>query len=139
MIAHEPGLFAEILVWILSIATLAIVGHFTYRAFALPEIDKHPDISRKPFWYKLSYHKFYVDEVYDKIFVKPVLYMSDGLYKWIDRFFVDGIVNGAGQLALFLSSIFKGIQTGNIGYYVIVMVAGIALTIFMVVFKYFSI
>lgn len=139
LIPHEPSMFAEVLVWILSIATLAIVGHFTYRAFALAEVEKHPDIEHKPFWYKLSYHKFYVDELYDKVIVKPVLYMSDGLYRWIDRFFIDGIVNGAGQLAGLLSSIFRTFQTGNIGYYVIVMVAGLVLTLAIVVFKTFGI
>jgi NADH-quinone oxidoreductase subunit L len=139
IIHHEPSLFAEVFVWILSIAALAVVGHFTHRAFAIAEVEKQPDMARKSVWYKLSYNKFYVDEFYENTIVKPLLFLSDGLFKWIDKFFIDGIVNGAGQTALLLSSLLRNMQTGNIGIYVIVMVAGIALTIFIVVFKFFTI
>ncbi len=139
LIGHDPSMTAEILVWIFSIATIAIVGHFTYRAFALTAVDKHINIEKKSIWYKLSYQKFYVDEFYDKVIVKPILFLSDGFAKWIDRFFIDGVVNGSGQLAMLFSSIVRQAQTGNIGFYVIVMVAGIALTVFIVVFKFFVI
>jgi NADH-quinone oxidoreductase subunit L len=61
------------------------------------------------------------------------------LHRWFDQFFIDGLVNGAGQVALLLASILRTVQTGNIGLYVIIMVAGIALTLFIVVFKFFSI
>ncbi|GDX48288.1 NADH dehydrogenase subunit L [Bacteroidota bacterium] len=139
ILPHTPELIAEVAVWILSIATLAVVGHFTYRAYALAETDKHPDISKKSVWYRLSYNKFYVDEIYEKGIVRPVLAISSVLHRWFDQFFIDGIVNGAGQVALLLASILRTVQTGNIGLYVIIMVAGIALTLFIVVFKFLSI
>ena len=40
---------------------------------------------------------------------------------------IDGIVNGLGSTTVYLSSQLRKIQTGNIGFYVFAMVAGIIL------------
>jgi NADH-quinone oxidoreductase subunit L len=49
------------------------------------------------------------------------------LYKLVDNQIVDGIVNGLGQLVRWKSQVLRLAQTGNIGFYVFAMVAGIVL------------
>jgi NADH-quinone oxidoreductase subunit L len=62
--------------------------------------------------------------------VKPVMSLSNGFYLWIDNMLVDGTVNGLGRLAMFSSGLLRQLQTGNIGFYVLVMVLGVAGMIF---------
>jgi NADH-quinone oxidoreductase subunit L len=46
--------------------------------------------------YKLVRNKYYVDEIYQVLFVTPVNVLSQGIF-WFDRNVVDGIVNGLGK------------------------------------------
>ncbi len=49
--------------------------------------------------YQLIHNKYYLDEVYDYMVVKPVYYLSIVLWKVVDAFMIDGIgVNGPGWL-----------------------------------------
>ncbi|MGH7506761.1 MAG: NADH-quinone oxidoreductase subunit L, partial [Longimicrobiales bacterium] len=45
---------------------------------------------------RVLYDKWYVDELYDTIIVRPVLALSRAFWRFIDQGLIDGIVNGAG-------------------------------------------
>ena len=45
--------------------------------------------------YRLSFHKFYIDEIYAALIKVLVDGIARGLY-WLDVYIVDGIVNGLG-------------------------------------------
>ncbi len=74
--------------------------------------------------YKLSYHKFYIDEIYAaliKIFV-------DGIAKvlyWIDIHIVDGIVNALGGLVRAVGEIISPLQNGQAQRYAGVFLCGV--------------
>ncbi len=74
--------------------------------------------------YKLSYHKFYIDEIYAaliKIFV-------DGIAKvlyWIDIHIVDGIVNALGGLVRAVGEILSPLQNGQAQRYAGVFLCGV--------------
>lgn len=75
--------------------------------------------------YKLSNNKLYIDELYDSLFVKPLNGLSKLLYKFVDKSFIDGLVNGVGA---FIESSGKGIrqlQSGHVGFYLFMMVVGV--------------
>ncbi|RYE16193.1 MAG: NADH-quinone oxidoreductase subunit L, partial [Sphingobacteriales bacterium] len=72
----------------------------------------------------LSYNKFYVDELYDAIIRKPLDALSALFYK-IDKRGIDGIVNGLGRISIETSKGLRLLQTGNVGFYIFMMVAGI--------------
>jgi NADH-quinone oxidoreductase subunit L len=74
---------------------------------------------------RLLNNKYYVDELYDYIFVKPIMRMSGALYRFVDKQVIDGIVNGVGQAAEWSGRYLRFIQTGNIGFYIFAMVIGI--------------
>jgi NADH:ubiquinone oxidoreductase subunit 5 (subunit L)/multisubunit Na+/H+ antiporter MnhA subunit len=44
---------------------------------------------------KVLYNKWYVDEVYDAVIVRPLVGMSRGLWRFVDRGLIDGAVNGS--------------------------------------------
>ena len=84
----------------------------------------------------LSYNKFYIDELYDAIIRKPLDAMSGFFYRIMDTKIIDGIVNGLGWGTNEASKSLRLIQTGNVGFYIFMMVVGI---ISMLLYTYLSI
>jgi NADH-quinone oxidoreductase subunit L len=74
---------------------------------------------------KLSYNKFYLDEIYDFLITKPLDGLSKFFYKVIDTKVVDGIVNGLGWSTNEASKGIRLLQSGNVGFYIFMMVFGI--------------
>lgn len=77
-------------------------------------------------WFqRLVYHKYYIDEVYNTVIVKPLHWISLKTEKYVERQIIDGAVEGSGSLTLSLSGIIRQLQTGQIGFYLIAMVLAI--------------
>jgi NADH-quinone oxidoreductase subunit L len=83
------------------------------------------DIGHRTALENLSYKKFYVDEIYDFLIARPLNAFSDFFYKIVDRKIVDGIVNGLGWSATEASKGLRLVQSGNVGFYIFMMVVGI--------------
>ncbi|OZI06785.1 NADH-quinone oxidoreductase subunit L [Siphonobacter sp. BAB-5385] len=76
---------------------------------------------------KLVYHKYYIDELYDSLFVKPIQALSRVFYNVTDRLLIDRFgVEGLGNFVRGLSNEFRLLQTGTTSFYVFIMVMGIA-------------
>ena len=75
--------------------------------------------------HRLLEHKYWVDEVYDKIVVRPFMAVSDWLWKFWDAVVVDGIVNGVGTTLEFGSGMLKLFQTGFVGTYALWITLGV--------------
>ena len=75
---------------------------------------------------RLVYHKFYVDELYNSLVTKPLDAASGFAYRFFEVKGVDGLVNGVGSSTLFLGGILRKMQTGSLGFYLFVMVLGMA-------------
>jgi NADH-quinone oxidoreductase subunit L len=80
---------------------------------------------------KVIYQKFYIDELYDSLVVKPINFLSVFFGQIIDFLVIDLLVEGVGKTVQYASSEFKRIQTGNVGYYIFMMVISIAIILFM--------
>jgi NADH-quinone oxidoreductase subunit L len=77
------------------------------------------------FW-RVIYHKYYVDELYDAVIVRPLLWISRVLL-WgvVDKGLVDGAaVNGSARLSRGLGWIGSRLQTGQVGVYVVLFLVG---------------
>ena len=74
--------------------------------------------------YDLIYHKYYVDELYDLLFVRPTLAISTWLWRVFDAGFVDGLVNGTAEAVGANSSLWRRLQTGNVQHYAVSMLLG---------------
>ncbi len=84
--------------------------------------------------YNFVYHKYYVDEAYGALFVKPLLALSTHvLWHGIDQSIIDGAVNGAGSASKGIGSELRRMQSGNIRSYAAwVAIGGAAVVAYMI-------
>ncbi|MFN8290389.1 MAG: NADH-quinone oxidoreductase subunit L [Chitinophagaceae bacterium] len=71
---------------------------------------------------KVLENKWYVDELYDKIFVQPLHRFGGFLKSVIENKVVDGLVNGVGKAVNYGSRQLRLLQSGQVGTYVLLMV-----------------
>lgn len=125
--AHADSVMIEWLLVAFSLVVIVPVMWLAYQRYALKTVKVTLSEEQLPFWYKLSLHKFYVDELYDYGIVKPLSALAGLFSVAVEKKMIDGTVNGLGSITLFLSSQLRKIQTGNTGFYVFAMVAGMVL------------
>ncbi|MFV9875963.1 MAG: NADH-quinone oxidoreductase subunit L [Rickettsiales endosymbiont of Dermacentor nuttalli] len=83
-----------------------------------------PDITKSTFYpiYNLFYYKYYWDEIYEYIIVKPIRCLSVILWKKVDSLIIDGFgPNGVAKLVGLLSTKVTNAQTGYLYHYAYVM------------------
>jgi NADH-quinone oxidoreductase subunit L len=80
--------------------------------------------------YKLSYNKYYIDEIYEAIFVKPAKAIGAFFWKYIDAGFIDKFgPNGFAWVSEKLGGALKAFQSGYVYHYSFVMLVGLILLI----------
>ena len=80
---------------------------------------------------RLLWKKWYVDEIYDAVMVRPVQWLArEVLWKTIDLRLVDGLlVNGSATASRALGWLGSRLQTGEVGFYVALFVVGVLLVV----------
>ncbi|MEN9299352.1 MAG: hypothetical protein RLZZ429_1665 [Bacteroidota bacterium] len=71
---------------------------------------------------KVLENKWYVDELYDTIIVKPLHLLSVFFKNILEKNVIDGVVNGVGKLVGYGSRQLRLLQSGQVGNYILVMV-----------------
>jgi NADH-quinone oxidoreductase subunit L len=125
----------EVVLMCLSVggAVLALIyAYFKYIKNAEVPVS---DTEERPALIDLSYHKFYIDELYDAVIRKPLDALSVFFYKVVDRMGIDGFVNGLGKGTIGASKGLRLLQTGNVGFYIFMMVVGIISILMYIVIK----
>jgi NADH-quinone oxidoreductase subunit L len=74
---------------------------------------------------KVLEEKWYVDELYDAVIVKPLQSLSAFMNKYIERGGIDATVNNVGRLVNWGSSRMRLLQSGQVGTYIFAMVIGV--------------
>jgi NADH-quinone oxidoreductase subunit L len=76
--------------------------------------------------HQLVFNKYWVDELYEYIVVKPIYYLSIFLWKIIDVIVIDDLgVNGPARLLRGLGGIGRRLQTGNVQFYALWLFIGL--------------
>ncbi len=73
--------------------------------------------------------KWWVDELYDAVIVRPVMALSNVFDKAVERKGIDASVNGVGRFVRWSSDRVRLVQSGQVGYYIFIMVVGMTLLI----------
>ena len=73
---------------------------------------------------KVLYNKYYVDEIYEFLFVKPINILSRFFRDYIETA-LSGFVFGLGKATMVLGAQGRKLQNGNIGLYLFVFVFGV--------------
>jgi NADH-quinone oxidoreductase subunit L len=83
--------------------------------------------------YELSLHKWYIDEIYDRWFVRPTLSAANGLWKHVDVSIIDGAVNGVARGIAWGGWIMRLTQSGQTQHYALGMTLGamVVLTVYL--------
>ena len=80
--------------------------------------------------YLLSYNKWYFDEIYDLIFVRPAFYLGRNLWKMGDGAIIDGVgPDGVAGLTQRLSKRVSALQSGYVYHYAFAMLIGVVVFI----------
>ncbi len=75
---------------------------------------------------------YYVDQIYDRAIVRPLLALSRFLARAVDLAFIDGIVNGVGRAVVVGAAAARRLQTGYVVNYALSMLVGaVALVAFL--------
>ncbi len=74
---------------------------------------------------RLSYNKYYIDEIYASLITRPLDALSGFFDRIVEKKGIDGLVNGFGRGAVEASKGFRLLQSGMVGFYIFMMVTGI--------------
>lgn len=122
--SHHLSHAAEYLLMAVVFGLTVLVIAFAYARFvrkgSLPSEDRHQKGIAKAL-----YHKYYIDEIYDYVIVKPLFRLSKFSEDVIETLAIDKIVSAVGQSVTAGSHLLRRIQTGSIGFYIFVMVISI--------------
>ena len=122
--AHHGSVSTEILVTLLTLIVVAGGIYFAYVRYGRTGSGVEQQEAPGSALYGLSLNKYYVDEIYDYLFVRPFTACSRFFAEFIDPWVIDGTVNGAATLARGLSEVWRGLQTGNVQHYATGLLVG---------------
>lgn len=119
-----------------AVASFAIALAVIFAASRIVGAQKHRPAteSAEPagLWRVLN-QKWYVDELYDAVIVRPVLSASRALWKFVDQGLIDGAVNGLGRASRLVGWAGARMQTGQVNTYAFALVIGVLILLGFVV------
>jgi NADH-quinone oxidoreductase subunit L len=113
------GLYTAIIAWALWL---------TSRWFAKPNPRPQQVAERLSYLHAILWNKYYVDELYDLVFVRGLLGLSRWLLKWLDQGLVDGAVNACAWVSQKSSEFLRRrLSNGYARFYAASLLAGVVL------------
>ncbi len=122
---HELSSSTEWTLMGTSVVLALIAMGYAYSKYVKNAHVPVADDQERPALAKLSYHKFYVDELYDAIVRKPLDWLSVFFYNVVEKLGIDGLVNSVAETPVEASKGLRLLQSGNVGFYIFMMVVGI--------------
>jgi NADH-quinone oxidoreductase subunit L len=112
IIATSAGLLGFLLAWYMYHLRVGLADRIQQRVRGL---------------YDTLAHKYYIDEIYDAVFVQPILALSTAvLWRGVDVNTIDGAVNGSAAGARSVGDVLRRMQSGNLRSYAGWIAAGAA-------------
>ncbi|MGD8190335.1 NADH-quinone oxidoreductase subunit L [Brevibacillus ginsengisoli] len=125
--AHEEGHTA---VWVTAMAIIVSVAGIllAYLMYAKQSISRDWIARPMPWLYKLSFNKYYIDEIYHVVFVQSLKGIGKVL-DLFDRYVIDGLVTLVAVITNAIGAAHARIQNGQIQTYGFVVFVGLVLLI----------
>jgi NADH-quinone oxidoreductase subunit L len=108
--------------WMLM--AVSVGGALLAAIIAWSRYSRKPEIEEPRGFGRILHNKWYVDELYDKVIVRPVFAIGRFFSVQIEKNIIDWIVNGSGRLVQYGGRQMRWIQSGQVGSYVLLMVLG---------------
>jgi NADH-quinone oxidoreductase subunit L len=124
----------EVLLMVLSVL-VGLTGIFIARMLYISKTDLPARITAKlSGLHRLVFNKYYIDELYENLFVKPGYFLSEKVFfRIVDAGIIDGIVNGLGISVRIFGTVIRLVQTGVVRTYALFIVFGILYLIYRMV------
>lgn len=125
--AGDTGM--EITLMVVSVVLVLISIFFAYLLYR-KKTEISTSLAEKLSGIKtLLLNKYYVDEMYGAVIIRPIVYFSLFLWKVFDVVIIDGFINGMASWYDDISSVFRTGQTGRVRTYATVFMAGVILVL----------
>ncbi|MFH1703580.1 MAG: NADH-quinone oxidoreductase subunit L, partial [Nitrospirota bacterium] len=111
--------------------TIALSGLVIAAIFYLMKTDIPVKLAKKfSLIYRLLFNKYYVDELYHHILIRPTLWVANRFIEgFTDAKIIEGIVNGVPRTIGRFAGILRKVQTGLAQHYAIIMAGGVLILI----------
>ena len=120
--------------WVLLTVSLVVAA--AGALVAILRYSRKPELEDPEGLGKVLANKWYVDELYDAIVVKPLAALGRFCNGVVEKLGIDWVVNGVGKGVQYGSRQLRLLQSGQVGNYILLMVAGIL--IFFVIELFFK-
>jgi NADH-quinone oxidoreductase subunit L len=126
----------EVPAWVPWAATIAMAAGFVIAYLYYIVAPSLPAATAKAFrpLYLFFLNKWYFDELYDRIFVRPTFWLGNFLWKVGDIKIINGLIDGTAEAVYGVTQRAVRIQTGYIYHYAFAMLIGLALLVSYVMF-----
>jgi NADH-quinone oxidoreductase subunit L len=119
----------NVILMVVTFLIICMVIYFSYSSFVRKKHIPAPDTVSRKGMIKLAFNKFYIDEIYNVIIVRPIERLSDFFIRFSEPRIFDGIIEFIGRFVLTAGSKIRLIQTGNVGFYLFAMVVSIIIVL----------
>jgi NADH-quinone oxidoreductase subunit L len=123
-IGGGEALWAEIST-VLALITVIV----TFRVVSKRTVPTEAEAVPETGFAKILHDKWYVDELYDRVIIRPSLALWRGCWKIVDVGIIDGTVNGAGHMAKLFGWMGGQLQSGRVTTYLVVFMLGALLVL----------
>jgi NADH-quinone oxidoreductase subunit L len=121
--AHHVPAWVPVVPTIVALAGVAAAYIFYVAAPGIPARL----VAAAPAVHRFLLNKWYFDELYDRLFVRPVRRLAQILWRTGDVRLIDGLPNGAAALAADAARGTVRLQSGRIANYALTMIGGLVL------------
>src|SRR5574337_576870 len=124
---HEGGSAPPLFEILLAIVALvmAVGGIAIAFRYCLSDPGRSEVLAgRYPTLYRTLFHKYWVDELYEKVVVHPTVTSARAISESFDARIVDGSVNGIATLTTRVGSLLRRLQTGHVPVYILSILIG---------------
>ncbi len=130
---HAPA--AEYYLMIISVVVVVVAILIAHR-FYLRNLEIPKRLAQRfSTAYRILFNKYYVDELYDRVVVNPLLNLALVLWKQFDVLVIDGAANGAAFLVKAAGAFIRRTETGYLRNYALSMIFGAVIILFYFVFR----
>lgn len=130
LVAHPLGHETEYVLMGVVIALTVVMILLAYLRYVkkntIPVAEGNPTNTI----HQMVYHKYFVDELYNTLIVKPLYWLSGRFDTVIERLAIDRVVNSVGGIVVESSKVLRLLQQGGIGFYIFAMVVGVVVMLF---------
>jgi NADH-quinone oxidoreductase subunit L len=116
-----------------TVAALAVVV-VAFRVVSAKDVRTPAESAELTGFAKVLYNKYYVDELYDRVIVQPIVRASRFSWRVIDATIIDGTVNAVGWVAKGVGAVVSMFQTGSVNTYAFVLTVGVLIILGVSVF-----